>query len=393
VNAAGTDIRPEDAELAITRALTSCGTNVGTWGPLSVSTTQYEGLGYANRGSIDSYYSTSTFHVVNFSLPSSFTVTPVGAAPVVVAVSSTDTAPAGFANTNITNLNSSTLALYLDGTIGYTRDALTPGNTQTTAQNKATTVILREPLSGTYNTLEYSIPNTLRFQTSQDVGQEQPTATKNCNGTVPEWNAEGTSMATLVSGAVRNRAIGTGEEIKALFGTGGYTAPEDGLGYAFWSVANFAPAASSTSTVKYLTVDGVDPIQTTYTGGTIPTTSTELESVTLQHVKDGTYPIWSLLRLVTTSSSASTYAGYLATAAQSYVSFGTSTSQPDFVPYSSLAVEHSHFLQSGISPQNGVGGTYTEAGGDVGGVVIPVQADKDYVTDTGVTTGYVNRRM
>jgi hypothetical protein len=407
VNVAGTDIRPEDAEFATARALTTVGSNVGSWGPLSVSTNQYLGLGYNNGDSVESDYSGSVFHVINFTLPTTFYTQPVGADPVVVAVSSTDASGIGFNSSNITNLNKSTLALYLDGTLGETRDALTPGSTETTSN--PTTVILREPLSGTYNTVEYNVPNTLALGTSQDVGEDQLASQKNNPATLPAgstWNPLHIQNATW--GNLRRRAIGTGQEINALFGTGGLTAPENGLGYAFWGVSNFAPAASSTSTIKYLTIDGVDPLFANYTAGVIPTTTTELASVNFPHIKDGTYPIWSLIRLVYTNSSLSTTVLSLSEAAGKY----TTSSHPDFVPYYvqsglsyvvNLNVERSHFIPSAgtIQPATPINGECAfqpialtqEAGGDVGGVVIPCAVDADYYTATGTTPStYVNHR-
>jgi hypothetical protein len=410
VNAAGTDIRPEDAEFAIKRATTSCGSSVATGTYGSVSSTQYLGLGYnstftsGNSNSVITGFTGSTFNVVPFSLPSSFTVTPLGATPILVVVNSTDGSSTGFDDSNITNLNRSTLALYLDGSIGNTQDALIPGDTET---GKPTTVILREPLSGTYNTMEYNIPNTLGLQTSQDVGFNQlpfssSTAfNRNCNGPVgtgvePEWNANGTAMTALASGANRIRAIGTGQELSfALTPPSG--ANTDVLAYAFWSTSNFAGFTSSAAPhAKYLSIDGVDPLFANY-NGTIPTTSTALHTVTFTHVADGTYPIWSLLRLVTTASGATTAAQDLATGAQIFGAPGVTATHPDFIPFTSLHVERSHFTPPGVTypgstPKNSMCSTQAEQGGDVGGIPIPCKADSDYATDTGITAGFINRR-
>ena len=409
VNAAGTDIRPEDAKFAINRATASCGSSVATGTYGAVSSVQYLGLGYnstftsGNSNSVITGYTGSTFNVVPFSLPTSFTVTPLGATPILVVVNSTEgTSGEGFDSSNITNLNRSTLASYLDGSIGSTQDALVPGDTETA---KPTTVILREPLSGTYNTMEYNIPNTLGLQTSQDVGFNQlpfssTTAfNRNCNGPVgtgvePEWNASGTVMKALASGANRIRAIGTGQELSFVV-TPPSGANTDVLGYSFWSTANFAPFSSATH-AKYLSIDGVDPLFANYSG-TIPTTSSELKTVTFTHIADGTYPIWSLLRLVTTASGATTAAQDLAAGAQIFGAPGITATHPDFLPYTSLHVERSHFTPPGITypgstPQNGMCGTKTEQGGDVGGIPIPCTVDSDYSTDTGITAGFINRR-
>jgi len=95
-------------------------------------------------------------------------------------------------------------------------------------------------------------------------------------------------------------------------------------------------------------VDGVDPLLNSYgpypgsagpcvsgtcPAGTIPTPGNGgLGSVTLANVADGSYPIWSFLRLVCTGSGTSTAcaaANGLTTAAQSFVTFGAAGSQAD----------------------------------------------------------------
>jgi hypothetical protein len=389
INVAGTDIRPEDAEFATTRATTPCGVALTQYAGGAGNSTQYLGLGYTSGSSVNSYFSSSTFHIVSFTLPSTFYVTPVGADPIVVAVNSTDASGTGFNSANIVNLDKSTLALYLDGSIGSTGDALTPA-AQGSYTPEPTTVIIREPVSGTYNTMEYNIPNTVAQQTSQDVGLNQPTATQNCTGVggTPLWNTEGTPMGTLASGAVRERAIGTGQELAETFAT------NDSLGYGFWSISNFAAAPT---TAKYLTVDGVDPLAN-YANvfkGVIPTSSTAIKEITFTHVIDGSYPIWSLVRLVTTDTATQSIANQISLAA---AKFSLPVSHPDFVPYYTttgtlnLQIERAHFTPPAIytegsvpAPQNGDGLTYVEAGGDVGGAPIPVAVDTDYVNDTGST--------
>jgi hypothetical protein len=395
VTAAGTDIRPEDAVFATNRGLTACGQ--------PVSGSSYLGLGYASAGiPIHSFYSTSTFHVVSFTLPSSYAVLPVGAVPIVVGVNPSGS---GFGS-GVSNIDHTTLARFLDGTLGLT------GDLTGSASNLPATVLIREPLSGTYNTMEFSIPNTttnsagsgFNLQTSQDVGTTQPSGELNCDGSNPIQYPAGSGNYTMhiasadsVGGVpgYRNRAIGTGQEVSELL------ALPDSLGYAFWSTANFA-AATSTN-VKYLTVDGADPLYdpsgSSYSTikGQVPTaTNGYLTNVTFTNLQDGTYPIWSLLRLVTSASGLNNiYATKVATAAQYFIS---ATSRPDFVPFlntttttglAPLAVAHSHFAPPGYtgSVSNGTGAfkntsggslapncSSTEAGGDVGGVILGVGA-------------------
>ncbi len=142
---AGTDIRPEDAEFAITRALTLCGTKITQFTGLAGHDTQYEGLGYdaATNNKIFGFSGVS-FNVVPFSL-SSFTVTTLSKTPIVVAVNTDGSGVDGFSNPKITKLTRSPLALYLDGAIGHTNDALAPGTTG--GFNSLATIFVREPLS------------------------------------------------------------------------------------------------------------------------------------------------------------------------------------------------------------------------------------------------------
>ena len=147
VNAAGTDIRPEDAEFAIARALTPCGQPV-------VAGSQYLGLGYNNGDAIQSRFGGS-FNVINFALPSAYSVLPIGATPVLVVINGDGTTN-GFGDPGINNLQTGTLASYLDGTFQSTQAALTVPQVGNPAY---TLTFLREPLSGTYNTMEYNITN------------------------------------------------------------------------------------------------------------------------------------------------------------------------------------------------------------------------------------------
>ena len=378
-NVAATDIRPEDAEWAITRALGTstaipCGTAIGS--------TQYLSLGYANNSVINSAItgSTKTFNVIKFTLPSTApNVQVVGATAVLFAVhSSGDTNGFAVGGTSITsqNFTSAALAKYLDGT------------TNTTSGGEPANVLLREPLSGTYNTVEYNIANTAANQTSQDVGKNQATAQRNCMLSGGVEVANPTLKFTATNKAERLRAIGTGEELTEV-GTFTNTATTDNnnnLGYAFWSAANFASLGAVTHTAYY-TVDSVDPLNKTtcsYTG-TIPTTSTQLACIDLHNVANGTYPAYSLLRMVNTDTTVSATVKSLALAADD---FGTLSSHPDFVVPSSMTTIREHFTPPAGLTGNTYPSTLTdgdkqftnttncsatpEAGGDVGGVVVPL---------------------
>ncbi|MGA3129897.1 MAG: hypothetical protein ABSD59_03795 [Terracidiphilus sp.] len=404
VNYAGTDIRPEDAEFAITRALTGCGTPVATG-------SQYLGLGYSNGGNILGYSGTggSSFHVISFSLPSSApNVTVVGATPIVVAVN--DNSGTGFGA--YSNISSQALANFLDGTYSYTGQVASSPS----ATGSAATVFLREPLSGTYNTMEYNVPNRVgppggSFATSQDVGLNQPSTQVNCPGSpLIAGSTTNPLFIETPSGGSRQRAIGTGKELAAVVANSTTTGTGNSLGYSFWSAANFA-GFSGLTTAKYYTVDGFDPLGT---GGTIPTTSTQLASVSLSTTANGTYPIWSLLRLVNVDPSVDNALADLASATDDFVS----PSHPDFVAPSDMNVVRSHFtppagsglpdsslLANGDWQLNDSNSNCfnNESGGDVGGVIIGIYLnslthsplslnDNSYCTNTGNAGGQVGYR-
>jgi hypothetical protein len=443
-NVAGTDIRPEDALFATKRIHASCGEGV-------VGGSQYLGMGYpyAATGSpsqIKSWYGASPFNVTNFSIPNGgYEVFQVGMAPVIVHVNQTDGSADGFANSHITNIDSGTLAEFLDGSYSETQD-IYPGAT-TDGTNQSVFVLEREPLSGTYNTMEYNVPNTRENQTSQDVGLTQQTGERNCSngGTGTGEGANPMQVVTADGVGTRTRVVGTSEMENVMFGTSTGTThayPAGALlGYSFWSVGNFKKAysgnADSKTYARYLTVDGIDPFYASYgvlpnvTGnvagqctastcpaGTIPTGTVQTTSgangliadITFQNVADGAYPIWSFLRLACkTSGNGCSAASGVATAEQSFVTFGTASSNPDFVPVASSTVVRSHFLPPGnpntCSPiSNGTAALVAdnttsdnaedaECGGDVGGVVYTQVGDSDYANDfQTIYTGLIDNR-
>jgi len=426
INAAATDIRPEDAEFATIRALTACG---------QVVSGQYLGLGYASQvaatptGILGVSIAGSTFNLGNITSPGSFNVAafnlegtdpftgqavrtfnviPVGAVPIVVFVNPSDTA--GFGSLQVTNVDRAVLAGYLDGTLGRTQDMI--AQTYTSGGVKASETYVREPLSGTYNTMEFNVPNSQQNQTSMDVGLASlNNAGQHTHGPVLNCVSGGVNNTTGATATVlnnplhetalhggptvgRDRVIGTGNMVKAVTGVA------DSLGYAFWSAANFASATAANA--KYVTVDGLDPIQQDWTDGLVPTSNNDLlGNVTMTHVKDGGYPIWSLLRVECDSSIANdcTNVQTLVNDAQTLLT----PFQPDFVPTTQLAVLRSHFAPPTVSfpcsiaantPANGNPGTSEpECGGDVGGMVYSQQSDGDYLHDnSSAQGGIVGRR-
>src|SRR5262249_22122410 len=112
-------------------------------------------------------------------------------------------------------------------------------------------VYLREPLSGTMNTTEYTV---FRYPNEDGVSQETGVNAVKLSNNV-----------CAGGGGSRTRSIGTGDEIKrgvksvANFG-------HDGIGYAFFSYGNVANLASSAG-FGYLSLNGVDGIFASYAGG------------------------------------------------------------------------------------------------------------------------------
>jgi hypothetical protein len=523
-NAAGTDIRPEDALFAATRALTAY--NGLTYPATKVGTGALTGLGYGTGagcatgtaligcGIEDSFLNGKTspavFNVVSFKLTGTdpisdgvlpvYTTLSVGAAPVIPIVGNNDTTSFGLGhtvtdaagNTNYTfnDINRQTLAQVFSGYTYCTGDLLST-ESATADAGQPLQVIEREPLSGTYNTFEFTAVRTLAGSanpaqvatapvSNDDSGQEQfnnPNLYPNLAGCsyadgFPSANCFNPLFLTGLGGSkcagasggtspglpIRLRAIGTGEEVKAVTyalnqaGLSGSTTVFNPIGYAFWSYGNLNPLCKTVSGTActggfvghYLTVDGIDPLFATEGGEfdngygnpgnpsprNVPynpsgaynppvcdlKVGTNCFAIPFTHLKDGKYPLWSLLRTVTfapVTNKVVTPAGVLdmiATEEITSVSDGLS----DFVPFLNtvtgsngvytgnlnLFVYRAHYKQSLISAANGhkgCSGVFTgvnlqggkpsvatclvDGGGDMGGSVLTVQSDVDFDAD------------
>jgi hypothetical protein len=425
INSAATDIRPEDASFATIRALAPCGQPVtggsqylGLGYVSPTATTPPNVLGVAIAGSASAGAGGGSFNVAAFNITGTdpmtgnavrgFTVVPVGAQPIVVVVNPSQAA--GFGSLLVSNIDRAVLSGYLDGTLGRVTDLVPQLATGGAAQSF---VYVREALSGTFNTMEYSIPNSQSNQSSQDVGlaalnQFGIAPTKgpllNCQTSAGSGVRGTTANAVVLQNPLQEQnlhgSLTVGGRFRSI-GTGNlYTAVRNqtanGMGYLFWSAPNFGSATASNT--KYLTVDGVDPIQEIWSDGLVPTTSNnQLGNVTMSHVKDGSYPIWSLLRTICDPAVSCTAVNTLSAGALEFLS----PFAPDFVPVSQLAVFHSHFAPPTVNfpssgsnvPSNGHGSA-AEAGGDVGGLVYTVQADGSYIVDNvGQQGGIVGRRQ
>ena len=391
INVAGTDIMPLDAAFAAYQAL---GGPSNLCGQLS-SGTQYQGYGrggWPGPGTqIQAQDGSALFNVIGFSITGTdpltggsvpaYTVTPVGATPVLVIVNTGNAS--GFGSSSVSNVTRATLGLMFSNILARTADVVPQSFAGLSATYYGITAWHRESLSGTYNTFDRAIPNNKELYRTQEFVCP-PVEPLNYGRTIADGGTSTTSN--------NYRAIGTGDMITEV-GT-----INDSIGYAFWSAGNFKSTTygpGTAGTYKYLTVDGVDPLCSSYgcggSAGEIPTaTNTFLSNVTLANVANGSYPIWSELRFVSTSSAGLTAAQALAGFAQSF-STTPGGSQPDFITAPNLNVIHAHFALPFVSDHytasegprvcGASGGP--EAGGDAGGIVTSLQAGSDYAVLKG----------
>jgi hypothetical protein len=342
VTTAFTDIRPEDAKFAEEWTFGVYGTN-----------------------SILSNFSSATATPVEFNISGTdpftgqavpnFTTIPVGAASIVFIQNRTN--PSGLGDGAYTDIPAANAAVIFSG--GYSGGAMAncsglvinPG----APDDPPLTVLLREPLSGTMNTAEFTTfaANGRGFPT-QEQGVFTNPLNQSCAGGI----------------GVFLRGIGTGEIVSGVLNN------TDAIGYAFFGYGNFSSIAGSPNW-GYLTLDGVDPINSTYTDGTLPTCSAPCPvsgGTSFPHLRDGSYRAWSVLRAVTDD------AGFAATTAiVNSIQGNINASVPDFVPYNGndadepgLQLYRSHRTLSGFAASNPPPVGTGESGGDVGGCIGPL---------------------
>jgi hypothetical protein len=412
-NWAGTDVRPEDAKYATFRVLAACNSFINRQ-PFDQILRQTQGLGYSAGNTItDDFAAGKSFHVKDFNISGNdpvtnqpvpaFTVVPVGAQPIIIAVGP-NPSPSGTGIALATDINGFGAANFFSGVSVRATDLIGP------TASWAVTALVREPLSGTYNTFEYGAINNSQFHTSMDIA--------NCvAGGAPgnPLHIVSGNGAALEGGGVqgfRRRVIGTGQMVSTLQSAveGGNNPSKTYIGFFFWSAAN----AGGLTNVKYLKYNGVDPILSTpySTNGTLPAsggpgdpcagviTSCPAGLINFAGLNSGDYALWSALRIVTQSP---TPAGITALVSAAQTLNSTST---DFVPLSSLKVWRSHFYMNAINVNtaangptistandlcNPAVGALTEQGGDVGGAITLKQANADFCADYNNNTGLVNK--
>ena len=407
-NFAATDIRPEDAKFASNRVLTAKGsfmtgrgfTGLGYQGGVStpwLGTPIYSSVSTAQANPVDWAFASGDTDPITSGSTRTYLELPIGADPVLVVVNTTQTGSGHMGDTNlgITNINRQTLTNALLGNITHVRD-LSTLTTASAAADVPLHVWIREPLSGTYNTMEFTIPDNNEIAgdyaqgTGRVTGQEagvNPASGNTC-GTQSAAGCTANSgnpfFQFATSGntsATRGRAIGTGEMINTV------VANNDSLGYAFWSYSTFSGKQAS---IKYLTVDGVDPLYSTFNPnpnntGYLPQCTTLPCLPPFDNIKNGSYPIWSKLRAVYDPTDPI----QIATNLVNNVEYEAANQWGDLVPIAQLEVFRSHFAQvvttsgGGYGPNNGFKSGVPETGGDMGGMVLTIQSELDFLTDTG----------
>jgi hypothetical protein len=380
-NAAPTDVRPEDALFEEVRVLA----------PLD--TVHYNGLGYgpgpvgtpilsafSTKSSTPALYALSGADPITGQTVPAHATLDVGVQVMVAIVNAEQGSVQNSGHfgdsTSFFNINRRDWTLAMNGGYAYTKDLTSVPGQATVPLN----VIAREPLSGTYTTTEFNIPRNAETNSTQELNVNPATG----QGTTCPGQPCGNPLFLSNGGGWRKRAIGNGEEVAEI----GTAANGDAIGYAFWSVGNLAGQSPN---IRYLAVDGVDPINLNYVDGTLPTCAAPCPGiVSFANVASGNYPVWSTLRLVSHKPVPAGVTALIAGAQNQVVD-----SIPDFLPLSSMGVLRSHYKQSGIGPANGTGGACTvgESGGDVGGAVISIQGDQDYCAGTGIKTGRVGMKQ
>jgi len=274
VTVGATDIRPEDAYFAINRVNTNLDAADGNRGlgynssntaptPPDLSTNcggastlaNLQGTGILGDYFISPATQEGPFNVLAFNITGqdpftcanigTYSTIPVGASPIVVIHSNNGNNLKG-----VTNVSTYELEQVFSGKKnGAGSFASCPACTG------AFGVILREPLSGTYNTFE-------------ETTMRHPSAISSYRDS-QELSVGGTANNPL-SGfdTFRWRAIGTGDMVKTVrdfdAGITGYTGhSKDAIGYAFFSYGNVSPIKDNAN-YSYVTLNGVDPIWHNY---------------------------------------------------------------------------------------------------------------------------------
>ena len=279
--AAGSDIRAEDAKLGTLRLLTKLdpvklnGLGYNTAGASCTPNPTFPNLiGCAIKGIYDSSTATPVDYAIKgkdpfTNLPAwKYTQFNVGAVPEIVLFNVSDSnglgAVDGSGNPKFKNINRFTLASVVNGTLGRAQDLDLglAGNTT------PLTVILREALSGTMNTFEFNIPrnNAMYLNASTKSLSSQEAGINLANACTLNVNCPNPLFLPGPGGSKRVRGIGNGQVTNGISGNtvGGVKNTANSLAYAFFSYGNVQNFTGAAGTVRYVTVDGVDPFNDQY---------------------------------------------------------------------------------------------------------------------------------
>ena len=390
INVALSDLLPEDALAATTRALDKL--NTTTWAGLGyVGPTKYIGAPiYTAQGTgteatpVSFALSGKKDPISGITVPT-YSVIPTGASAIIFVLNN-----GGVFSSSTTNFitgvgtKSFPLAHLFDGTTASdTHNAAFGGSGD--GAGTPLTLLLREPLSAAMNVVEFCL-----FRSSGNTKDTQEKGVVNPLNT--PYNP--LNLATPTHGK-RERALSTSEVVGAVAKGNvpayGLIGNPDSLGYLAFSFANASKLSGSS--FNYITLDGVDPLSIPGTvNQELPNGLTTSQSAvwnggpSYPNLRNGTYKAWTLERyLVPTSLIGADPYGpdVLAQSEQDNVDSTVS----DFVPFyttggtDGLSVYRSHFTSSGVIGNNGAAtaanefnggntlGGAAEAGGDVGGAI------------------------
>ena len=423
LNVGHTDIRPEDAKFASMRAMTSqavqvtgrSSTGVG-FGPFPIGTKIQSAVSGATAQPVDFAIDPGDTDPLTGGPVRRYAEIALGAAPIMVIANYSNTGSGHFGDPAlaISNINLNTLAITLAGgsaisippavnatNFGFHIRDLSTAAGASAAPDPGIHTFVREPLSGTYNTMEWCGPNSwriagdIRFAPGEVSGQDANVAANPLLQTAPNTGT-------------RKRVIGSGEMVAQVNNN------VDGFGYSFWNFSSFqgkdctsSSCVNGTNALKYLSVEGVEPLydgpsanpngagvlpQCTTSGGVI----VSCPQLPFTHIVDGSYPVWSKYRAIYDASDPTNIAATLiGTYAQEIAANPANGANPgsgiltDFVPVKNLQAFRSHYAQvvrtSGVafSPNNGFKLGVPETGGDAGGLVMTIQSELDFIADTG----------
>jgi hypothetical protein len=404
INTGLTDIRPEDAYYATTRAMakfsaTLSGLGYNSTTDVGQSILTSEGTG--TKATPVKFAVTGSDPITKIAIRG-YTTFPIGAAPIVFIYNNAGAAyPTNLVTGVLGDGKADTAGSYLlanlfDGTTSC--DTSNPAFGSTGVGSTALHLFLREPLSGTMNTTEFNL-----FRTIGNTSDSQEKGISLASGTINP----AAQVACNGSGD-RSRAIGTGEVIGTS--STGVLGTANGMGYVFTGFANFAKFKGSAN-YTYFTLDGVDPFgfapSEASAGQVLPNCGGPCAAATFwtggrsfPNLRNGSYKAWSLYRWLVPSPDTDAY-GPTVLAQETEDHIDDSIAVADFVPFEAcptsdptcsnantvptdgLAVYREHHVVSGtgttanngsvtaanaLDGGNTLGGG-TEGGGDVGGLI------------------------